>query len=363
MLGTNDFNFEHCKIDGTLRLQHSIVSCITESMSPETTAKMNSFLKRAFVRWIFNVVRRGKNPFADGVCINDFGEDIRRDLAYFAMRHGLPHDICDVMKYKFEGKTNIELAKSCESYNMTLQVKTSRNANGNIVIYSRGFKRFAISLTQWKALRDAYRGPMESFDDYVCLIVARYVVCGSTRNHCSMPPNVIKFSRAHLELFGSPLNACLRQYCSPFPDIEMLFGSTGSFFDFALTTGTYFMNPPFDEDLIAHAMKKIVTALQSSHEITVIAIIPVWDVVSQEQLNGRVHINRSYEALDIAKTSGYLRSRAICNHKQHQFYDYFLDAFVPVADSHLLILSNTDYHLTAFELAKKWSEVISHAKN
>ena len=52
------------------------------------------------------------------------------------------------------------------------------------------------------------------------------------------------------ECFASPFNCRYTRYCSMFPDTDGPFGSSGSFFRFAPTTGSFQANPPFDKQFV-----------------------------------------------------------------------------------------------------------------
>ncbi|RNF08559.1 uncharacterized protein Tco025E_07320 [Trypanosoma conorhini] len=67
--------------------------------------------------------------------------------------------------------------------------------------------------------------------------------------HAAIPPSVMRelhdAFEVHCEAFASPLNAQLPLFGSLFPDTDACFGSLGSFFDLALVSGHYEVNPPF----------------------------------------------------------------------------------------------------------------------
>lgn len=197
------------------------------------------------------------------------------------------------------------------------------------------------------------------------MLLYQYKSCGGHNNHCSVPPEVIKFTRAKTELFGSPFNTCLEQYCSPFYDIECHFGSLGSFFNFEFQTGTYIMNPPYDEVLMDRAVDRILHVLSGSDksggsgkEITIIVVFPLWDRTSQIEHRG-THYDKDFAAYEKLKSSKFLTSAQVLNHNTHKFYDYFVADYTPVADAHLMVLSNTIYQLTAVEIANYWAEHVT----
>lgn len=65
----------------------------------------------------------------------------------------------------------------------------------------------------------------------------------------SPPPSCTK-CRPALRCFASPLNQHYGAFCSAFPDVDAVFGSSGSFFHFFPSEGSFECNPPFQTDSI-----------------------------------------------------------------------------------------------------------------
>jgi len=59
------------------------------------------------------------------------------------------------------------------------------------------------------------------------------------------------------EGFASPLNCRYTSFCSAFPDTDEAFGSLGSFFAFRPKSGSFQLNPPFVDTLIAAMVSQI----------------------------------------------------------------------------------------------------------
>ncbi|CAF0995189.1 unnamed protein product [Didymodactylos carnosus] len=60
------------------------------------------------------------------------------------------------------------------------------------------------------------------------------------------------------EGFATPFDHYFDEYCSPFPDLEIPFGSKGCFFSVSnWTTKVVYVNPPFDETLMTCAFNRI----------------------------------------------------------------------------------------------------------
>lgn len=360
-----DFNLEHTMVRCIIELRNVITNSLSAQISANPV-KTKIFFKRAFTRWMFNIVRKGKNPFTDDITVKDMVVD--DDVSYFFNKNpGVAGDAAnidwsDIDEYlKQISKLRNDIY---EGYGNDCQDTFQKTMDNSRVVYTYHHRftgqveSYQMTRSQWEHAAAVYQGDPALMDDYICLVIARYTACGTNKNHCSAPPKVIEFVRAQCELFGSPINTCLTQYCSAFPDIEHVFGSLGSFFEFEFRTGIYFMNPPYDEELMESAMNKIMRAMETEVEITVIAVIPVWDAESQEEFRGRVHVEKDYTTFNIVKGSQYLRSHTILDFRQHYFYNYYMDKSMPVADAHLLVISNTDYYFTATEIAKKWVDFV-----
>ena len=115
-------------------------------------------------------------------------------------------------------------------------------------------------------------------------------------NQASLTHNVFKTLQADFgvmaECFASPLNCYFSKYCSAFPDTDAMFGSMGSFFQFTPTSGSYQVNPPFDEDVILasalHIEQLLARATKSEDPLSFVVIIP-----ENKEENGWKHLQSS----------------------------------------------------------------------
>jgi len=87
--------------------------------------------------------------------------------------------------------------------------------------------------------------------------------------------------RVRAEAFASPLNARLlgkpgAKFCSIFPDTDAAFGSIGDFFAADLAGANWVVNPPFVEELMGRAARKVTEALEPGSSQTFFFIIPAW---------------------------------------------------------------------------------------
>ena len=83
---------------------------------------------------------------------------------------------------------------------------------------------------------------------------------------------------AATEGFANPFNRYFTQYCSFFPDLEVRFGSKGSFFDQqSFSTPVVQINPPFDQSVMARSFEHVYKLLAGGATNTFIFTIPDWD--------------------------------------------------------------------------------------
>eukprot|EP00811_Abedinium_folium_P000510 NODE_10467_length_1350_cov_1.790679.p2 GENE.NODE_10467_length_1350_cov_1.790679~~NODE_10467_length_1350_cov_1.790679.p2 ORF type:complete len:224 (-),score=81.60 NODE_10467_length_1350_cov_1.790679:310-981(-) len=109
-----------------------------------------------------------------------------------------------------------------------------------------------------------------------CLLCRHDALCGPAPKeggalHASVPPEVFDALEGGggggVEGFASPL-ACRGgawRHCSLFADVDIFFGSLGSFFSPAVTPetigGFFEVNPPFSRSIVAPMMTKVIDAL------------------------------------------------------------------------------------------------------
>ncbi len=356
-----DFEMEHWKLDKLTILRNIIPKRVEKQVGYEHP-KIQTFLKRAFTRNIFNIVRLGKSPFHDLIFAQELiTKEDERDL--FSNPTVFKDGELDWKwldkKLKMIHEGPFEKLKS-----VPIHIKF----DGKYVNMTRGDlvkeKPIKISIVQYNRAKSIFTLKMnlDLFHKYLFLISSRYAKIGSTNNHCSMPPRVIDFTMSKMELFGSPINTCSQQYCSPFYDIEYIFGSAGTFFNFEFSPGVYSLDPPYDDTIMTEAIKRAIEALENIKEITFICCIPVWDEVSQKKYNLPLHRKGDFKAFELAEQSGFLSSNEVLDRSEHPFYHYFLDQYIGVSHTHLLVLSNNNnYQLTARDIKDKWTEIVKES--
>lgn len=82
-----------------------------------------------------------------------------------------------------------------------------------------------------------------------------------TSFHAAAPERVFRTLHARLqvaqECFASPLNCFFSQFCSAFPEIDVFFGSRGSFFDFDAAEGSFECGPPYTEECMDRTARRV----------------------------------------------------------------------------------------------------------
>lgn len=330
-----------------------------KSVIDNNNGHISKYFNRAFTRWMFNVIRNGKNPFKEPIKAKEL--IIEQDLDYFFTTKEIrrPELNWDWLDKKLESIFN-------DSSSVVRSINVRMDESSNFVFFDIAGTTFKISSRQYDLALGKFKTFQENksvdmFNEYLAILVTRYITLGTTNNHCSVPPHVIEFCNIRTELFGSPLNTFADQYCSPMYDIERFFGSIGSFFDFNICSGTYLLNPPYDELIINTSVKKIFSVLETSKEITVIIVLPIWDIETQIIMERRSP-NVEFPIISTIKENKYTRSHRVLNCNIHKFYNYYVDEFLPITDTHLFVLSNTNYNLTAYEIAKEWEKKLTPRK-
>jgi phosphorylated CTD-interacting factor 1 len=85
---------------------------------------------------------------------------------------------------------------------------------------------------------------------------------------------------AYHECYASPLNRHYDAYCSPFPDTDVPFGSSGSFYDFYPTNGSFVCHPPPVQQDILQMYAHIVHLLTSTDQpMSFFVFTPTMDTV------------------------------------------------------------------------------------
>jgi len=106
---------------------------------------------------------------------------------------------------------------------------------------------------------------------------------GLANMHAAVPSDALAILKKHLsvgtELFASPFNCYLPNYYSAFYDIDRFFGSSGSFFDGPIKSGSYEVNPPFVEEVMDQMADRLEFLLSNTEEpLSFVIVVPSWRI-------------------------------------------------------------------------------------
>jgi len=271
-----------------------------------------------------------------------------------------PFEVQENLDYIFN-ENNIEKKKDFDSKLLTFnnyylkdELQTTqivKKESNNIIRYhlvTNGgiWKLLPITTNQLDNIWKRYIGPVELFNEYLVIMLLRYKFLGGLNNHLSIPPIIYKNLHIDVELFGSPLNVITSQYCSPFPDIEHLFGSSGSFMDFKfIDNQTYAINPPYDVQVVKLLADKLNIELVNLKNITIYITIPLW--------------KDDFPAYNIIKSNVFLKDECELKRELYPFFHYFKNRLIQISDTYLMILSTGTNFETCYQVKQRWLN-ISH---
>ena len=279
-----DIQLQIWKCNIITKLRNDIASFIdSNTKSSKRSQKIIKYFTRAFPRWIFNCLSKGMNPFENLLTSDDLLND--DDFVYFFNEN--PRLSRIELDWTWLNNELLLLYEGPETLDESISLRrvfSKKHVSLTDDVHTSTFTLMQYEYCVKKFYNSRVNGKSNSQVDLILFaLLQRYKAIGIDNNHCSAPPNVIKFTMARTELFGTPFNTTLDQFCSPFSDLEHMFGSIGSFFEYEITTGTYFMNPPYDETLMTKSMIKVLDALDTNQEITIIVVIPLWDPKNRKE--------------------------------------------------------------------------------
>lgn len=297
-------------------------------------------IKDLFTRWYINTKKTKDGINLEKNVIN------KKDLAFCNLYYKSNIDIVYFMK-----KSLIAFKKYQVAYKKNQVAFKKLNYDDSKVKpdYS------VIVPKQLNRLKSIYKG--NAFETDTAQLIEIYKFLGINNMHLSIPP-IFK----GIELFGSPMNTHNNEFCSPF-QIEKLFGSQGSFFEYKFPKSElYLCNPPFDEELIKQMSKYILKYLEhSKNELTFLVTIPVWDSESQKKIEIR-DFGMEFEGFSLLEESKYCKEHEILNKDEYPYYDYYKDKYSPASWTHLLILANYDTEHKLNDFILKWHNAVASHK-
>ena len=193
---------------------------------------------------------------------------------------------------------------------------------------SCGKVKVEVNARHYAALRKRFQRATKSSSDEefqraaFCLL-ARYACLQGTHYkagnmQAAIPPRVLDVLRdkfeVRCEMFASPLNAYLDDYCSASKATDAPFGSRGSAFAYEPEEGSFECNPPFDEQFISRLASHLERLLSRSRKkpLSFCVIVPTWpDSQAWGRLSKSVYCtsNTTLAAKEHAFVSGAQHSR------------------------------------------------------
>lgn len=210
-----------------------------------------------------------------------------------------------------------------------------------------------ISIKKYNYLLSKYCGPKDKIDHYIWTIIYRYQLLGSNNHQLALLPNIFhKFNtdyNLNFECFSSALNNTFYNYCSLYYDLEIYFGSIGSFFNIVPLKGTFSCNPPFQKEIINNSINKIFTCLNNTTEdLTFIITIPVWDIIGKKIINNNNTIDYGdFQIINDIRNSQFLKEIKIIPKEKFTYLDHNFELYKnkTIQNTYVIILSNKkDYN-------------------
>jgi len=211
--------------------------------------------------------------------------------------------------------------------------------DNNTVIFCN--ENIRVGEYQMKVMRD--RLHTDASEMFIAMEVLMLHSLGSLMEHLSLPPHILNILGINVELFGTPMNTTLKRFCSPFYDVDHVFGSLGSFMKYEMENDTlYTFNPPYDDDLMHECAIRLINQMKNLSGVHILCLLPVWDADTQREMKVPVYSEDRFRALDTLCTSSYLRRKAVLEKNMYPYFNYFDSKYVSVSHTHMLVLSTDD---------------------
>lgn len=192
---------------------------------------------------------------------------------------------------------DFEVVLTAEGIEHTIEakytVKLPENLSHNLDL------KFKLSSIHFYKLRELYKKTsgkrfdpeLKMFNKLLFILLRRYHTFFGTERfegtsfHAAAPENIFRRLKSFLdvsqECFASPLNCFFSQFCSAFPEIDVFFGSLGSFFDYDITEGSFECGPPYTLECMDRTARHIIRTLDKSEDrrpIMFVIFVPEWRV-------------------------------------------------------------------------------------
>jgi phosphorylated CTD-interacting factor 1 len=245
------------------------------------------------------------------------------------------------------GKVSIKLI---QEFKVEAPQKIKFSRSGELCTLTYGEDSLKVSTTHYMKLYTLYSlhtpedENAERFKSCLYVLLRRYQTFFGEQNegaamHAAALPRVFQFLKKEFDVqqenFASPFNCYFSRFNSAFPDIDMFFGSLGSFYDFKPKSGSFETGPPYTEEVMHKMAKHIEDLLGDTEEpLSFIVFVPDWrDPVSP--------------GLEVMETSPYLRADFVLQGKSytyvvgHQHNEIVAKRYWKIPfDTHLYVLQN-----------------------
>jgi hypothetical protein len=202
-------------------------------------------------------------------------------------------------------------------------------------------KLFNLSYYQVRVLKERYQGRPETMRKDVLTLIYIYSSLSMTNYHLSVPPSLLNRLQIDIELFGSPLNTQLNRYCSMFPEIENVFGSVGSYFQYEMVSNlNYSFNPPYIAEFMVKAVNRLKGQLKNITNYFIVGVLPAWSESSAFQMIKAIDTFRGYIMVKKAN---------------HKFFDYYSGEFLNICDSYIFIITDRTSFIPLSRVIELWN--------
>lgn len=359
-----NFNTEILIFDALNNIKYEFVKNLTNLFKISNFYTRNKLFD-LFIRYIFDNTIGGKFDIDKfKISYNDIYYFTQTNKTFLPTREDI-FELEDFLISKFKSLltyTNKKYKNRIKTYTITKIINDETSITYEIFPGIFGVRMFKFTPERFNDIEKKYIGDKYLFDNYMSLLILRYSVLGTENQHLSFPPQLVLKFNINVELFGSPFNTTSNNFCSPFFDIEKYFGSVGNFFDYELKSDkNYTFNPPYIEEFMNEATKKLLHQLDCIKNYFIIVNIPVWDSESQKKYKFKDN-NLKFEAYSLLKNSSHFHSETICYKEIHKYYNYFTNSFISVSNTHTMILTDRKIDFNADNIRDMWKDVLKNEK-
>ena len=185
---------------------------------------------------------------------------------------------------------------------------------------------------------------------HIFITMMRYELLLNSKNHqLGINYDRYKIKFFDIELFASPINRTLPEFCSAYPDIDKYHkGNLGSMFEFSFQSGKkYTMNPPYIEYLMTRAVKHLLSEFDRNDvsDVEVFITIPIWDRKILKELSSRKGEilqenvpDVPYIPYELLKNSKYLVKIETFDINDYEYFDHNKQKKISVANTFHIVL-------------------------